>query len=251
MAGLKSRSSTDGKPAPTKRPARTAKARSPYQRAQRDRGADTRAQLIEAALDVFGRLGFEGASTREIAKAAGVNLAAIAYHFGGKEALYLAVAEHVAGSIAARIGATIVAVGAPTSIADAGAARDALGRLIETLIDVMLGAAEAQCWARFIVREQMQPTAAFDVIYRFMNGAAEVATRLVAVALGQAEAAETRLRVIAMFGQVLIFRVAHALVLRSMQWREIGDTERAMIRRIVLDQIDAILTTGRSPGEGK
>ena len=48
-----------------------------YRRAQRDRGAETRAQLIEAALDVFGRRGFEGASTREIAKAAGANLAAI------------------------------------------------------------------------------------------------------------------------------------------------------------------------------
>src|SRR3984893_2334354 len=54
-----------------------------YRRAQYDRGAETRARLIEAALDVFGRLGLEGATTREIGKQAGVNLAAIVYHFGG------------------------------------------------------------------------------------------------------------------------------------------------------------------------
>src|SRR5438105_5051392 len=86
---------------------------SPVTSARRDRGAQTRAELIEAALDVFGRLGFEGATTRMIAKAAGANLAAILYHFGGKEALYLAVAEHVAHSIFERIGPTIA--GAATS----------------------------------------------------------------------------------------------------------------------------------------
>src|SRR5258708_579996 len=85
-------------------PAVPAPAALPAARARRDRGADTRALLIDAALDVFGRLGYEGASTRMIAKAAGANLAAIVYHFGGKEALYLAVAEHVAHSIFGQVG---------------------------------------------------------------------------------------------------------------------------------------------------
>src|SRR5579862_9588675 len=52
---------------------------------------DLRLRLLEAAIDVFGRHGFDGASTRMLAKAAGVNLQAIPYHFGGKEGLYLAV----------------------------------------------------------------------------------------------------------------------------------------------------------------
>src|ERR1051325_7635965 len=69
---------------------RTRAQASPAPRVRRDRGAQTRAELIEAALDVFSRIGFEGASTRMIAQAAGANLAAIVYHFGGKEALYLA-----------------------------------------------------------------------------------------------------------------------------------------------------------------
>src|SRR5690242_3694147 len=58
-----------------------------YRRARRDRGAETRERLVEAALDVFGRFGFEGATTRQIAKEAKANLAAIVYHFGSKEAL--------------------------------------------------------------------------------------------------------------------------------------------------------------------
>ena len=213
----------------------------PYRRAQKDRGAETRAQLIQAALDVFGRLGFEGAGTRQIARAANANLAAIVYHFGGKEALHIAVAEHVAASIAAKIGPTLAAVGDPAAVATPAAARAALVRLIETFVEVILGTAEAERWARFIVREQMQPTAAFDVIYRFLGGAVATATRLIATAVGRPEDDEIRLRAFTIMGQVLVFRVAQALVLKKMEWGAIGDGERATIKRVVFENITAIL----------
>lgn len=56
---------------------------------------DTRLALINAAIEVFGAFGYNGATTRQIAKTAGVNLAAIPYYFGGKEDLYLAVIEWI------------------------------------------------------------------------------------------------------------------------------------------------------------
>jgi AcrR family transcriptional regulator len=230
------------KTAPRKEPSQT-------RRARRDRGADTRTQLIEAALDTFGRRGYEGASTREIAKAAGANLAAIVYHFGGKEGLHLAVAEHIATSIAQKIGPTLAAVAGPETSATPKAARAALHKLIETFIEVILGSAEAERWARFIVREQMQPTAAFEVIYRFLGGAATTATRLVAAALSRPDDEETRVRVFTFLGQVLVFRVAQTLVLRRMEWTVVEDPQRALIKRVVLGQIDHILDAERKLGE--
>ena len=71
-----------------------------------ERGDAARARLIEAAIKVFGLLGFEGASTRAVAKAAGVNLQAISYYFGGKDSLYLAVADHILERITAYLGPT-------------------------------------------------------------------------------------------------------------------------------------------------
>jgi AcrR family transcriptional regulator len=215
-------------------------------RARRDRGADTRAQLIDAGLDAFGLAGFEGASTREIAKAAGANLAAIVYHFGGKEGLHLAVAEYIAEQIGKRVGPVLAMLAAPQATASPKAARTALHTVVETLAEVMLGSAEAERWARFIVREQMQPTAAFDVIYRFLGNAVTNVGRLVGVILGRPADNETlRLRVFTIMGQVLIFRVAQTLVLRKMEWKAIGDRERALIKRIVLQQVDDILDAGQ------
>ena len=44
-------------------------------------------RLIEAGIDVFGEHSYEAATTRMIAKKAGVNIAAIPYYFNGKEDL--------------------------------------------------------------------------------------------------------------------------------------------------------------------
>jgi AcrR family transcriptional regulator len=235
---------------PEKTPAEDAEASSSgsrhYRRAKRDRGAETRAQLIEAGLDVFGRLGFDGASTREIAKAANANLAAIVYHFGSKEALHIAVAEHVVSSIIAKIGPTLATAATPAATATPEAARVTLHRLIETMIDVLLGSAEATRWARFIVREQLQPTAAFEVIYGFMGGSLGTVAHVVSTILGTPEDEIVRLRVFTLLGQVLVFRVAQALVLRRMAWPAISERERGEIKRIIQQNTDSILEGAKS-----
>ena len=60
------------------------------------RGQETRLRIIETAIPLFARLGFENTSTREIAAEAGVNPPALQYYFDSKEGLYRACAEHIA-----------------------------------------------------------------------------------------------------------------------------------------------------------
>jgi TetR/AcrR family transcriptional regulator len=55
--------------------------------------ADRQRQLLEVAMSAFSRRGFKGATTKEIAAAAGVTEAVIFQHFTSKEALYSAVLE--------------------------------------------------------------------------------------------------------------------------------------------------------------
>jgi AcrR family transcriptional regulator len=55
---------------------------------------ETRQRIIEAAEKLFAMRGIEGVSIRDITQAAGVNLAAINYHFGTKAALAAEVFKH-------------------------------------------------------------------------------------------------------------------------------------------------------------
>jgi AcrR family transcriptional regulator len=51
------------------------------------------AVIMKAATQLFAALGYDGTSTRQIADAAGLNIATVNYHVGGKRELYLAVME--------------------------------------------------------------------------------------------------------------------------------------------------------------
>jgi AcrR family transcriptional regulator len=61
----------------------------------REAPASTKARILEAAEAVFATRGFEGASTREIASRAGVNISSLHYHWESKETLYFAVFRNV------------------------------------------------------------------------------------------------------------------------------------------------------------
>ncbi|MBS1859053.1 MAG: TetR/AcrR family transcriptional regulator [Acidobacteria bacterium] len=63
------------------------------QQAHRLPAEDRRRQLLETALNLFSRKGFEGTTTKEIAAAAGVTEAIIFRHFPSKQALYTAVLD--------------------------------------------------------------------------------------------------------------------------------------------------------------
>src|SRR5205809_3159162 len=52
---------------------------------------ETRTRILDVAEELFMQHGFEGASMRMLAAKAGVNLAAVNYHFGSKHALIEAV----------------------------------------------------------------------------------------------------------------------------------------------------------------
>lgn len=56
-------------------------------------GTETKSRILDVAEDLFAEQGLDRVSIRDITEAAGVNLAAVNYHFGGKEELISAVFE--------------------------------------------------------------------------------------------------------------------------------------------------------------
>lgn len=67
------------------------------------RAHDTRARILAAAVDAFAQQGYDGASTREIARRAHATQQLVTYHFGSKDELWYAAAAALFGEAARRL----------------------------------------------------------------------------------------------------------------------------------------------------
>jgi TetR/AcrR family transcriptional regulator, regulator of cefoperazone and chloramphenicol sensitivity len=119
--------------------------------ALKGRSLRTRSQLIEVAGQVFADRGFEGARGQDICRQAGVNSAAIVYHFGGMTGLY----DAVLGEARERLVATKTLAAAVKAERDPRRQLEALlGLIVRTLTS-----SASQSWAgRLFGREFVTPS---------------------------------------------------------------------------------------------
>lgn len=211
-----------------------------------ERGNPTRLALLQAATNVFSEVGFDAASTRAIADAAGVNQALIGYHFGGKDGIYTAVFDNIVTQARARLTPALDAARAALKDARNKQAAGADGlKVIARGMLAMIAMPETEQWARLIIREQQSPSRAFDILYEgFMGKVLETATLLVAAARPDLTPKNARLLTLTILSQVFFFRMAHAGILRHMKWQEIGRKETAAIEKTLITNIDTLLSQG-------
>lgn len=61
----------------------------------REDGKETKERIIQAAGPLFAQHGYDGTTSKAICQQAGVNMAAVNYHFGSRDGLYIAILEEV------------------------------------------------------------------------------------------------------------------------------------------------------------
>ncbi len=124
---------------------------------------DTVRRLLEAAAHEFARHGFAAARVRDIVDAAGVNLAAVNYHFGGKEGLYRATLERLA---------RLTQLDVPREAPEARGlpAEEQLRVFTRLILSRFLGGADASPMSRMLAHELLDPTPAFDAMLREVVG---------------------------------------------------------------------------------
>lgn len=198
------------------------------------RGEATRERLVTAALELFGRRGYEGVGAREIAASAGAPLSAIPYHFGTKDALYRAVLARVS----ANLGEALAPAAAAATQAAAGSPDEAKRGLLDfqaALIAVLTADPRAEGWAKILLREHLDPSAAFDLIYEDAGrGAVDLLAALIARASGRSpDQQEVIVEAFARMGEALVFRIVQAAVKRRLGWSTFGDQECAQIGAVV------------------
>ena len=199
------------------------------------RSAETRARLIEAAIEVFGNYGLDGASTRALTDRAQVSLAAISYHFGGKRELF-----HAAALCIADYGVTLMDELDEELRADPAAGAVARIEQITSLFcRAIIGGAEPQAWVDFFVRCGKEAPTEFDLIYSTIFGRFEaMLTHAIAGLNGGDPDDETlRLRVTTIIAPIMAFRTNRQALLDRFRWQSLTPARVDQLQAVILEAV--------------
>jgi AcrR family transcriptional regulator len=187
----------------------------------------TKERILDTAETLFAEKGFQAVSVREITSAAKCNLAAVNYHFGNKENLYLEVfrsrwvprAKRVQESF--RQSLTSKKNLSPSAVIRA---------LAEAFVEGPLSDAERLRHSQLMSREMTQPTEAFEhvaeeVIRPFFR---EVAQTLESALSNKISQEQIMLNIFSIFAIILYFNFARVAVSR-LTGREYDTSFRASL----------------------
>ncbi|HEY4372258.1 MAG TPA: CerR family C-terminal domain-containing protein [Burkholderiales bacterium] len=142
------------------------------ERNARTDGAATRARIIEAAGQLFAEHGYADTTSKAVCERAQTNIAAVNYHFGSRDGLYLALLEEVHQRL--------MSIDYLTGLADSALpAEEKLGQFIDGLAPIVINGQSwhTRLWARElfapspllpqVMREQTMPK--FNILLRIIS----------------------------------------------------------------------------------
>jgi len=203
----------------------------------------TRERILDRAEVLFAQKGYRAVSVREITSAAECNLAAVNYHFGNKENLYLEVFRSRWVPRAIRVRESF-----RKSLARQGSLSEAkvVRALAQAFVDGPLSDDERLRHSQLMTREMTQPTKAFkhvaeQVIQPFFK---EVSDQLDSVLINKVGEEQMLLNIFSIFAMVLYFNFARVAVSRLT-----GRKYDSAFRALLVEQITQFSLRGLGVGK--
>jgi len=170
-------------------------------------GLEAKNRIIEVAGEIFADRGFRETTVREICRRADVNLAAINYHFGDKEHLYLSVLKHYKEIAVQKFSMNVTfPENEPPDVQ--------LSVFIRSFVYHMLGEGQPSCFGKLMAHECIEPTSALEVIIEeeirpFFNRLNAIVGQMLE---SQVDEEKVHLHSMSILGQCLYFRNARPVV---------------------------------------
>jgi AcrR family transcriptional regulator len=192
----------------------------------------TRERLLDAAVKLFAENGFDATSVRDLTTAAGCNVAAVNYHFGGKDKLYLGAFRRLLQELREQ---RISSIRSDMAAAGDGAT---LELFLESFAASFLGPFTQDSRGRemmaFLDREMHNRHLPGDVfVNEMIRPVMEVSVEVLAEVLPALDAETARLCVMSLVGQLIHALKARKMFLSQQENRLIPGDFQAVIRHIL------------------
>lgn len=206
--------------------------------ANKELNKNTENKILLVAAELFAKNGFEGASTREICKMAGVNLSLISYYFGGKKELYEKIVAKIIGSIMRYMKASMgfEEIPADFNFLSKKEKIELLFKALGLIIDYFYSDRITDSEIMIIFREQMTSGVPIN------PEGYQMFKRLLASILGRDENdKEIVFRTVTIMGQVHSARIFKQFSLKLMDQPGYSKEDVQMLKQIIMNQAKSIL----------
>jgi AcrR family transcriptional regulator len=167
---------------------------------------DTRQRLLQAAAEVFSSVGFHAATVRQICRTAEANVAAIHYHFGGKEELYTELLRELGRRAFERYPPTL-------GLAPQASPEERLFAFVHAFLLRVLSEDGFARHGRLLSREMIDPSPAFGhVVEEFIRPHFEVLRAIVASIRPDASERDVRLCSRSIVAQCSFYHHSRAMI---------------------------------------
>jgi len=196
--------------------------------------AGTKLDLIIAAGELFADNGVEGTSVRAIAERCGANIAAINYHFGGKENLYTEVLRYVMMQTRCPLASELVKEDAWFATSEKKAT--AIRMLIKERFTQYFGMRQPNWFGRLLMLSLVYPTPSLEIVVREMMFPENAAfTEVLRRCKPGLAAEEAQFWVISIEGQISFYVFAESGILLALNRPSYDDTFLKRIEKHIGD----------------
>jgi AcrR family transcriptional regulator len=176
---------------------------------QKKESNKTRERILLVACEVFAKGGFRTTTTRDICRQAGVNVAAVNYHFGSKEKLYEAVCKKACGHSESRPEPTFI-------LSKAAKPEEKLRDFIRAFLNMLLSKDQSSWKGMIMGREINEPTKALEIVIKDMIRPRFTQLHAIVQDLLGSDAEDELVRrcCLSITGQCLYYRFARPVILK-------------------------------------
>lgn len=189
--------------------------------------------LIVAAIELFGREGYAGVSTRSLSEHAGTNISGIKYHFGSKDELYKATVQHVVDQLKPRMDMAMAMFrqGRDNAGKDRTRQKELVKLMVDRLMHMFLESEDIATFLPFVLREFSLPGPYFSIFYESIPRALHTLFTEIVAMIHDLEPDDERavIQAHAVIGQIMMFHIGRQILFKRLGWDSFNKARVDMI----------------------
>lgn len=204
---------------------------------------DSKTELLYSAFCEFAKNGFWGATTRDIASRAGINISSILYYFGGKKGIYAAALENIVEAVKLETQDLAQEYEAVMNRRNSAEARDMLKKFTKAFLYLLCGEKLSRNMKTVFLSEYSKPTEDFSILYEglILPFYKKMANLLELASGSNIAIKDAYLYMFPFFAQMFVFSSRKDTICRFMEWKTYDEPEKQKLLDYMYNQIDFLI----------